>query len=146
MLTSLALDYYYSNTNISTAATLDELCKSIQTYFERPEYKKNVLSKWNMTTLKSIIEKNERKWMKEYLSFFIKVFYYLQHELDVELRTNKFIHNKLINACQDILAYQYACFKPADSLTGLINNLRSSIINFQKANSDNMQTQAFFIN
>ena len=99
-----------------------------------------------MTTLKSIIEKNQKKWIKEYLPILIKVLCYLQYGLDVELCTNKFIYNKLINACQDIFAYQYACYKPADSLARLINDLHSLIINFQKANSDNMQTQAFFTN
>ena len=144
MLTDLALDYYYSNTSISTAATFDKVCELIQTYFEGAEYKRSVLSKWNITTLKSIIEKNKGKSMEECLQLLIKDLRHLQHGLYVELRTDKFIHNKLINICQDIPACQYACFKPADSLAGLINNLRSLIITFQKANPDNIQTQAFF--
>ena len=71
---------------------------------------------------------------------------HLQYGLDAKLYTDKFIYNKFINACQDIPACQYACFKLADSLAGLINDLRSSIITFQKASPDNMQTQAFFTN
>ena len=67
MLTSLALDYYYSNTSISTAATFDKVCDSIRTYFEGAEYKKSVLSKWNMTTLKSSIDKNEGMLIEECL-------------------------------------------------------------------------------
>ncbi len=98
-----------------------------------------------MTTLKSIMEKNEGKPMEECLQHFIQDLCHLQHGLDFELRTNKFIYNKLINACQDVPACQYVCFKPADRLASLINDLRSSIIIFQKANSDNTQTQAFFI-
>ena len=82
--------------------------------------------------------------MEECLQLLIKDLRHLQHGLDAELRTDKFIHNKLINACQDIPACQYACFKPADGLAGLINDLRSSIITFQKVNPDNTQTQAFF--
>lgn len=118
----------------------------IQTYFERAEYRKSVLSRWNMTTLKSIIEKNERKLIEEYFQLFIKDLCHLHYGLDIEFPTNKFVHNKLINAYQDIPACQNACFKPADRLADLINDLRSSIITFQKANPDNMQMQAFFTN
>ena len=126
MLKGLALDYYYSNVSISTAATFDEICDSIRTYFEGAEHRRSVLSRWNMTTLKSIMEKNEGKPMEECLQLLIKDIRHLQHGLDVELCTDKFIHNKLINACQDVPACQYACFKPADGLAGLINDLRSS--------------------
>ena len=144
MVTGLALEYYYSNVSISTSVTFDEVCNSIRTYFEGSEHRKSVLSRWNMTTLKSIMEKSEGKPMEECLQLLIKNFRHLQHGLNVELRTDKFINNKLINACQDVPACQYACFKPEDGLAGLINDLRSSIITFQKGNPDNTQTQAFF--
>ena len=84
--------------------------------------------------------------MEECLQLLLKDLRHLQHWLDAKLCTDKFIHNKLINACQDIPACQYICFKPADTLAGLINDLRSSIITFQKANPDTMQTQTFFTN
>ncbi len=44
------------------------------------------------------MEKNERKQMEECLQLFIKDLRHLQHGLDVELRTDKFISNKLIHA------------------------------------------------
>ena len=77
---------------------------------------------------------NEGKSMEKCLQLLIKDLCHLQHGLDSELRTNKFIYNKLINACQEVPACQYACFKPSDTLAGLINDLRSSIVIFQKAN------------
>lgn len=83
-----------------------------------------------MTILKSIIEKNKGKLMKEYLQLLIKNLCYLQHKLNAELCINKFIYNKFINIYQDISNYQYICLKPVDSLTDLINNLCSSIITF----------------
>lgn len=78
--------------------------------------------------------------MEECLEQLIEELRHLQHGLDHELRTDRLIHNKLINACQKIPACQYACFKPADSLAGLINDLRSSIITYTKANP----TEAIF--
>jgi hypothetical protein len=84
-----------------------------------------------------IKSENEDKFIEKCLQLLIKNLRHLQHDLDSELRSEKFIHNKLINACQDVFACQYACFKLSDSLIGLINDLRSSIIIYQKVNSAN---------
>ncbi len=86
---------------------------------------------------------NESKFMKECLHLLIKNLRHLQHELDSELRSERFIHNKLINACQDVSACQYACYRSSDSLSDLINDLRSSIVIYQKTNSNLNET--FFI-
>lgn len=51
-----------------------------------------------MITLKFIIEKNEEKSIEKYLQLFIKDFCHLFYKLNVELCTNRFIYNKLINA------------------------------------------------
>jgi hypothetical protein len=76
---------------------------------------------------------NEDKSMNECLQLLIKELRHLQHDLESTLRIDDFIHNKLINACQEISACQYACFKSSDSLTRLINDLKSSIVIYQKA-------------
>jgi hypothetical protein len=139
MLKGLALDYYYSNMSTGTPIIFDEVCFSLRNYFEGAEYRRSILSKWNNLILKSIMTKseNEGKFIEECLQLLIKDLRHLQHGLDSELRSEKFIHNKLINACQDVSACQYACFKPSDSLAGLINDLRSSIVTYQKVNSAN---------
>jgi hypothetical protein len=87
---------------------------------------------------------NEGKSIEECLQLLIKNLRHLQHGLDSELRSEKFIHNKLINACQDVTACQYACFKLSDSLADLINDLRSSIVIYQKANSITETFETFF--
>ncbi len=139
MLKSLTFDYYYSNmfTSTVTVITFDEICFSMRNYFEDAEYRRGILSKWNNLILKSVMTSNEGKSVEECLQLLIKQLRHLQHGLNPKLRSEKFIHNKLINACQDVTACQYACFKLSDSLVGLINDLRSSIIIYQKANSAN---------
>ena len=122
--------------------TLDDICHSIRAYFEGAEYKQGILARWNGVTLKSVMDKNEGKSMEECLQLFIKDLCHLQHSLDMDLWMAKFIHNKLVNACQELPACQYACFKPADSLADLINDLQSSIATYQKSHSES--SQAFF--
>ncbi len=88
---------------------------------------------------------NEGKFMKECLHLLIKNIRHLQHELDSELRSERFIHNKLINVCQNVSACQYACYKSSDSLSDLINDLRFSIVTYQKANFNVETFESFFI-
>ena len=142
MLKGLALDYYYSNMSTHGSPSFDQICRSIQNYFEGAEYRRSILARWNGISLKSVMAKteNEGKPMEECLQLLIKDLRHLQHGLDSNLRSENFIHNKLINACQDIPACQYACFKPSENLAGLINDLQSSIVTFNKAN----QTEIFF--
>jgi hypothetical protein len=147
MLKGLALDYYYSNmfTNIMTLIIFDEVCFSMRNYFEDAEYRRGTLSKWNNLILKSVMirSRNESKFIEECLQLLIKDLRHLQHDLNSKLRSEKFIHNKLINACQDVFVCQYVCFKLSDSLVDLINDLRSSIVIYQKVNSANF-IETFF--
>ncbi|KAI1007172.1 hypothetical protein K3495_g1049 [Podosphaera aphanis] len=62
--------------------------------------------------------------------------------LSKELRSDDFFHNKLINACRKIPACSFACFKPSETLTGLINDLKSSIKTY-KESKEIEQTQFF---
>jgi hypothetical protein len=119
----------------------------MKNYFEDAEYRRSILFKWNNLTLKTIMikSKNENKFIEKCLQLLIKNLRHLQHDLNSKLRSKKFIHNKLINACQDVFACQYVCFKFSDSLIDLINDLRSSIIIYQKANSIIETFEAFFI-
>jgi CRISPR/Cas system CMR-associated protein Cmr1 (group 7 of RAMP superfamily) len=83
----------------------------MKNYFENVEYRRNILFKWNNLTLKSMMTSNEDKSVKECLQLLIKQLRHLQHDLNSKLRSKKFIHNKFINACQNVSACQYACFK-----------------------------------
>jgi hypothetical protein len=126
MLKDLTLDYYYSNMSIDILIIFDEVCFSMRNYFENVEYRRDILSKWNNLTLKSVMTSNENKSVEECLQLLIKQLRHLQHDLNSKLRSEKFIHNKLINACQNVSACQYVCFK--FSFTNRINQ-RSEIVN-----------------
>jgi hypothetical protein len=71
---------------------------------------------------------NKEKSLNECFQLLIQEIRHLQHDLESTLRIDNFIHNKLINACSKVSACQYACFKPSETLTELINDLKSSIM------------------
>lgn len=126
MLRGLALDHYYTNLkNTTQTPSFDQVCDATRCYFEGPEYRRSILGRWNSLTLESIIHKtdNTGKSTLDCLQILTKELRHLQHSLDPDLRTDKFLHNKLIHACQELPACQYACFKPSDSLAGLITDL-----------------------
>jgi hypothetical protein len=149
MFKDLTLDYYYSNISSETLIIFDKVCFSIRSYIEDVEYRRDILFKENNLILKSIMIKseNESKFFEECLQILFKNLRHLAHELNTKLWSEKFIHNKLINACQNVFVCQYACFRLSDLLTNLMNNLRSSIIIYQKANSSNFVEifETFFI-
>ena len=96
-------------------------------YFEGPEHKRNVLNCWNKTTLRTIISKNPEKSTLEYLQLLINNLRHLQHGLENNLKTDDFLHNKIITVCITHEACRYTCCKPAKTVTGLINELWTSI-------------------
>jgi hypothetical protein len=143
MLRGLALDHYYTNLKSNPLGVpFDKLCEATRNYFEGPEYKRDILTQWNAIKLRTVIDKNTGRSTTECLQILIKDLRHLQHGLDTTLRTDEFLHNKLITACQELEPCKYACYKPADTLAGLINDLRSSIATYEASNPSS-NTQAF---
>ncbi len=135
MLRGLALDHYYTNLKSNPLSIpFNKLYKATYNYFKGPEYKRNILTQWNATKLQTVIDKNTEKLTIECLQILIKDLQHLQHGLDIKLWTDDFLHNKLITACQEVEPCKYACYKPADTLAGLINDLQSSIIIYKVLN------------
>ena len=135
MLRGLALDYYYTNLKSNPfGIPFDKLCETTYNYFEGPEYRHDILTQWNAIKLWTVINKNTKKSTIKCLQILIKDLWYLQHSLDIKLQTDDFLYNKLIIACQEVEPCKYACYKPADTLAGLINNLRSFIVTYKVLN------------
>ncbi|KHJ32401.1 hypothetical protein EV44_g3490 [Erysiphe necator] len=143
MLRGLALDYYYTNIATHRIASFDQVCDATRKYFEGPEFKRNALSLWNALSFKSVMETDPGKSAQDCLQILVKELGHLQHGLDSELRTNKFLHNKIINGCQDVAAFQLACFKPSETMIGLLNDLRSSIATYEKLHGP-IKSETFF--
>ena len=130
MLRDEALDHFFTNSTKTghTGYSFEDVCNATRAYFEGPEFERAVLHRWNDVTLKGTIEKNPGKSQEDCLRIMVTELRRLQHGLDPDIRTDKTLYNKLILACRDVPACRYACYKPADTVPGLINDLRSSII------------------
>jgi len=62
MLRGLALNYYYTNLKSKPLGVpFNKLCKAIRNYFKGLEYKRDILTQWNATKLRTVINKNTEK-------------------------------------------------------------------------------------
>ena len=62
MLRSLVLNHYYTNLKSNPiSVSFDKLYKAIRNYFEGPEYKRDILTQWNITKLRTVMDKNTEK-------------------------------------------------------------------------------------
>lgn len=143
MLKRLALNYYYAHLSINNdRATFDDVCFAIKSYFEESEYKRSVLSRWNTLSLQKTMNKNEKKSIEKCLQILLKKLRHFQHELESKLQIDAFFYNKLIIICRNVSACRYACYKLFETMTELINNLRSFIVTYHEFS---IIESAFFI-
>ncbi|RKF83241.1 hypothetical protein GcM3_015039 [Golovinomyces cichoracearum] len=103
------------------------MLKAFRDHFEGEELRRNVLDEWNSLTLQQTKNMNTEKSFQACFDLMLQRIRALQHGLRKELRNDYFLHNEIITACKSIEACSYACFKPSESVTGLINDIRSSI-------------------
>ena len=74
---------------------------------------------------------NSRKTMTECLQLLLTEMRHLKLSLPAPLQMDSVFHSKLIQACQDFPACAYACCKPAEDISGLIEELESSITTWE---------------
>jgi hypothetical protein len=135
MLRGPALDYYFTNMRHCTQTTpFEEMCTVTKQYFEGPEYVRGIVAQWNRVSLDDIINrsKNTGKLVAEYFQILLTELRHLRQGLPSELRTDKLLHIKIVQACQDLPACGYACYKLSESLNGLIDDLIMSISTWEK--------------
>lgn len=144
MLSGPAISHYYSNMASNNQATFKIMCQSTKNYFEGEEYKRIRLARWEQLSLRLVINENDGKGRStcECLHILITELRQLQLSFNPALRSDNFLHMKLVNACRSVPACNYVCFKPSETLSGLINNLHASISTFE-VSKENMVPQYF---
>lgn len=130
MLKGMALDHYNDN-NLYTRS-FQEALKSLRGYFEGVGYYMKSLNTWNAITFTTIAAENPTKSTYDHLQLLIDRLRNVQYGLDPDFRSTKFLHAKLILACQGIPACEYGVSRPPENLGELVNALQSSIKSYEK--------------
>ena len=135
MLRGPALDHYHTNLrHRAQTASLETLYSVTKKYFEGWKYQKVIINWWNNITLEAIIDtlENRGKTTSECLQLLLTEMRHLKLGLPEPLQVDQVFHTKLIQACQDLPACGYACCKPADDISGLIEELQASITTYER--------------
>ena len=130
MLKGSALDHYYTDLrHRAQTVPFETLCGVTKKYFEGREYQRGLINRWNNITLQTVMGKTENsgKTTTECLQLLLTEMRHLKLGLPAPLQMDVVFHSKLIQACQDFPACVYACCKPADDISELIEDLESSI-------------------
>jgi len=100
MLIGLALNQYF-NGGLGNLLFKDTY-KHLYSFFKGPGLERKNLGKWNVISLKTIMDKNTDKLTSDCLQILINTLSQLQYGLTLELRITPFLTNKLVTSCQGI--------------------------------------------
>ena len=140
MLKGLARQHYQNNLARATGRpSFEIMVHATRSYFEGPEYKRAQLSKWNSTTLQSVMSENEGKSPSECLPILTSRLQYLRNSLDPDLQTDRQLYLRLLHACEGVPACQHTLSRPPTDLIALVNDLNSSAAAWEKVNGKNAE-------
>ncbi|POS82095.1 hypothetical protein EPUL_006805, partial [Erysiphe pulchra] len=124
MLKGMSLTFYYNKCRGKSIENLQILMKS---NFEGPEYQRYNLKRWNKLTFQNIIDSNPDKNPMEQITILTITLDKMQKTLSPEWQSEAVMHNKIVSACKDIEACKMACYRPSQTVAGLILDLRSGV-------------------
>lgn len=130
MLKGHAQDHYYSS-SLSSKPFADA-CTHMRNFFEGAEYYRKNLTEWNAINLQGIIDNNPNKGVYQSFQLLVDKLLTQRHGIHPEFRTDLFLTNKLVTACQGVPACRIAISNPCDELSQLISKIQSSIVSWEK--------------
>lgn len=130
MLKGEALRYYFNGIEEWTRLGIDPIL-AVKSNFENEEHLRYVQSQWDSTTLPNIMSKNPDKPIPECLEIMLRDLRKLYDKLRPELRNDINLHSKLVSATRLVPACHAATGKPSPTTTGLIQDLRSSVNQYE---------------
>lgn len=85
------------------------------------------IREWASTTFENSIKKNWGRKTTDWLQLLVNKLQDLQSSLPTAYKSEDILYNKTLNEVKDVEAYKLSHFKPADKVSGLIDNLHSAI-------------------
>ncbi len=129
MLTDETLTRYYANkTNF---ITFNDFCISMQTYFENSEWQSHNLDKWHNITIEDVIAINSNVSLTECLRKMWSQMNTIQRDLNSAYHDSIRLRENIIRICKNHSALIFALINSSMNNVTLMNNLQSSIINYE---------------
>lgn len=126
MLKGEALRYYFDSIHEWTRLGIDPI-SAVKGNFENEEHLRFIQSQWDATNLASTMSKNPDRPISECLEIMLRDLQRLYSKIRPELRNDVYYHSKLISATRLVPACHAATGKPSPNISSLIQDLRSSV-------------------
>ena len=136
-LKGLARDFYYKRCRWMPIA---QAIEGIKKRFETDERTRHLIQEWEKASLQSYLSQGN-KTTRQALDELVKELSTLQQSLPEAYQPDSIMRDKLLMACRVVDACQFACFKPAPTVTGLIADLQASIAMTEERQGKEMQSK-----
>lgn len=117
----------FSDKRQGTDMSLDNMALRTTERFETAEHTRALLREWKSAILSLVITENKGKSGVECVHILVNRLKDLQASLPIEYRSQAQFRDKSVNAARYVKAYRLACYKPADTVPGVISDLHSSL-------------------
>lgn len=129
MLSGQAQSHFYANGG--TTPTWEEFYMKMQLFFEGPEWQRLNLTKWQTININDVILANPTLSTTECLRKLCTELNTVQRGLDVAYHGTVHLRENIIRSCRGHPALTNGLTNPPMDTAGLINNLYTSIINYE---------------
>jgi hypothetical protein len=121
--------------------SFEEICEAMKANFEGPEYSRAIGREWSKMSLERTIRENSGKSIRESFNILLQKLQMMQKALDPNLYYDRYLYERLRDACEDIPACQNTCEKAAPTLAGLIVDLQAATANYDRKHPITPETQ-----
>jgi hypothetical protein len=129
MLTDETLIRYYANK--ANFIIFNDFCTSMRTYFEDSEWQSHNLDKWHSITIEDVIAINSNVSVTECLRKMWSQMNIIQRDLNHAYHDSIRLRENIIRVCRNHSALIFALINSSMNNVILMNNLQSSIINYE---------------
>ena len=129
MLIGSTFNFYYSHRKTTTEYT--DFCIKIQNFFEGPEWQRLNLTKWQIIILADVIIANSTLTTTECLRKMCTKMNEIQRNVIFVFQENEHLKKNIIKTCRENAAVSAGFTNSPIDVSGLVNNLHVSIINYE---------------
>lgn len=137
MLIDQAQSHYYANGGI--AASWKEFCRKMETFFEGLEWQRLNLTRWQTIKINDIVSSNPFLTTTECLRKLIIEMNIVQRDLNSAYHGTTHLRKNIVRACRGHPALTNGLNNSSMDTFGLVNNLYTSIINYEAIHKPSMQ-------
>ncbi|RKF62322.1 putative glycosyl transferase [Golovinomyces cichoracearum] len=135
MLRGRALQFYFTSCQ-NKNLTILEMFNLVKAQFEGQEYKDNLLTEWNNTSLRKLFLQHPEKPRTQVLKEMVEKLQQIQCGLNVEFQSIASLKNNIKTACASVPSCSSALLIPTDTLAELVSNLVAAISHDDIDNDD----------